>query len=218
MKNKTRPKTGNGAAELSPGTEPLFSGAIPEVRLKRILVPIDFSESSRKAARYACSFAKQYGAEILLLHVVEPVPPQPEVAISENGLLANELEEEAAKKLTEWRVRVARQPMKTSVRTGIPQQEIVGIADEHRIDLIILGTHGRTGLAHFFLGSTAEQVVRHAPCPVMVVRVHEHDFLEIAPAHPRSTSLKKKSALKGTRYDNRTKEKRSLKSERVLRR
>jgi universal stress protein A len=151
--------------------------ALPEIMLKKILVPIDFSRSSQKALHYAISFAKQFSAEICLLHVVETVPT-PEVVVAESGILNVRLREEAKKELSDWRKEIPHAAVKTAIYDGIPFREIVRAADERNTDLIILGTQGRTGLSHLFIGSTAERVVRHAPCPVMVVREREHDFIE----------------------------------------
>jgi nucleotide-binding universal stress UspA family protein len=72
-------------------------------------------------------------------------------------------------------------PSKTLLRVGSPQVEIINAAKESGIDVIILSTHGRTGLAHVFLGSTAERVVRHAGCPVLIVREEEHEFVASRP-------------------------------------
>jgi universal stress protein A len=182
MKSKkdkiTKLTSNDGEAEPQ---RPKLSEQALEVRLQKILVPVDFSDSSRKAVRYALAFVRQFNATILLLHVIEVVPPPPEVLIAESGLLAGRLHEEAKKQLSEWRKETASRAVNVAVRTGSPCQEIVHVAAESAIDLIILGTHGRKGLAHFLLGSTAEQVVRRAPCPVMVVRVLEHDF--VGPKH-----------------------------------
>ncbi len=153
--------------------------SVPEVNLKRILVPIDFSAQSRKAMQYALSFAKQFNAEVLLLYIIEMTPlPAPPLMVVEDETTQSAMHESAAKELAQWRNEISSQVrVKASVRNGVsPQAEIVNAATEGNIDLIILGTHGRTGLAHFLIGSTAERAVRHTPCPVMVVREREHDF------------------------------------------
>jgi nucleotide-binding universal stress UspA family protein len=156
--------------------------SVPEVNLKTILVPIDFSEPSRKALHYALSFAKQFNAEMLLLHVIEFTPlaaPSPPLPIIQDETTRATLHESAAKQLAAWRNETGSQAsIKASVRDGVSAHaEIVKAAVEGNIDLIILGTQGRTGIAHFLIGSTAEKVVRHAPCPVLVVREREHDFV-----------------------------------------
>lgn len=152
--------------------------ALPDLRLGRILVPVDFSESSRKALQYAVAFAKQFGAEVVLLHVFEAAPPQ--IEIMEAALTDTTLREEAIQELSQWQREAASRStaVKAVVRSGAAaDHEIVRTAAEDNVDLIILGNHGRTGLARVFIGSTAEKVVRRAPCPVLVIRQREHDFL-----------------------------------------
>lgn len=153
--------------------------AVPELRLRHILVPVDFSDCSHKALQYAVSFAKQFNADILLLHVVVALPPPPQLLVFEAEGLRTKYYEEAARHLSEWRAEVlSRADVKTSVREGSSaQQEIVSMAQECNSDLIIIGNHGRSAMARFLMGSTAERVVRHAPCPVLVVRGQEHEFL-----------------------------------------
>ena len=168
--------------EIEPRNGSLPPISLPEVNLKKILVPIDFSEPSRKAMQYALSFARQFNAELLLLHVVEFTPltdPAPPLPVLQDEMTRVTMHESAAKRLAEWRNEISTHvAVKASVRDGIsPHAEIVKAATEGNIDLIILGTQGRTGLAHLLIGSTAERVVRHAPCPVLVVREREHDFI-----------------------------------------
>jgi len=142
------------------------------VEFQKLMVPIDFSETSRRALHYAIALAAPFKAEIILVHVVEPVmPPPPDFTFTPTVEFALRLQEEAVRVVHEWRNEAApAASVKEVVRTGSPYHEIVEAADEHHADLIILGTHGRTGLAHLLLGSTAELVVRHADCPVLVVR------------------------------------------------
>jgi len=148
-------------------------------KLDSILVPIDFSEPSEKALRYALPFAEQFGAKITLLHVVEPVA-MPDFAsfplIMENDRVARAFRT----KLDLLCKREAIKPRlieKTLVRFGKPFQEICESARGLRIGLIVISTRGYTGLKQALLGSTAERVVRHAPCPVLVVREQEHEFV-----------------------------------------
>ncbi len=150
--------------------------------LRKILVPADFSDCSRKALQYATALARQCQAEILL-HVLE-MPPVP-VQAFEAAFLEAPSEESAEKELSEWQAQVeSTAPVKTLVCSGSASPEIVRAADENNMDLIVIESHGRTGLARLLLGSTAERVVRHAPCPVRVVREREHDF--VAPPEGRS--------------------------------
>lgn len=154
--------------------------SLPEWRLRHILVPVDFSDCSRKAMNYAACFAKQFTAEVTLLHVVVGVPPPPQMLIFEAETLSAQYHEAAAKQLAEWRKEiVSHGTVKAVVRAGVAaHQEIVTAAQECNTDLIVIGNHGRGGIVRFFTGSTTERVVRYAPCPVLVVRDREQEFLE----------------------------------------
>ena len=154
--------------------------------VRKILVPIDFSECSRKALHYATALAKQFQAEILLVHVLEMQAVR--VQAFEAVYIEGNPEESAADELSKWRAKAGSQvPVKTVVCSGSASREIVRTANESNIDLIVIGSHGRTGLARLLLGSTAERVVRHAPCPVLVVREREHDFVAL----PEATTFAK---------------------------
>jgi nucleotide-binding universal stress UspA family protein len=149
-----------------------------EIRLRNILVPTDFTECSHKALSYALSFAKQFGAEILLLHVVESVPAVGQDVVLQSSMLTIALHEESETRLGKLQREVmADAPVKTMTCDGLPWQRIVDVAKEKDSDLIVAGTGKHSGLARVLLGSTAERIVRHAPCPVLVVREREHDFL-----------------------------------------
>ena len=153
------------------------------IKLERILFPFDFSELSLQGLHYARSFAESYGAELHVLHVLDeacqywmalgpnsvPVGPPPE------ELLAVSQREMAA--FVQEHLADAGFPVKAEVLVGRPFMEIIRYARERQIDLIVLGTHGRSGLRHVLLGSVAERVVRKAPCPVLTIRHPEHDFV-----------------------------------------
>ena len=142
-------------------------------KLKRILVPVDFSECSEKALQYAVAFAKQFDAELTLLNVVPRYPQVPELAVMEV-----ESVEDVKKRFEALRDRIRETvPTEAFVRLGDPSLEIVAAAKELEIDLIILSTHGRTGLNHLVMGSTAEKVARRAGCPVLIVKNREHEFI-----------------------------------------
>ena len=149
-------------------------------RIKKILVPIDFSECGRKALQYALPFAKQHGAAITLVYVVPP----PSYAVGEYGGvdymgLVPDLKSNAEKELSSLAANELRGEIQveTIVCDGSPAAEIVEAAKRVEADVIIISTHGRTGFKHVLLGSVAEHVVRSAPCPVLVVREREHEFL-----------------------------------------
>ena len=147
---------------------------------KKILVPIDFSATSKKAFQYALRFAEQFGCEIALLHVVEPVE-----AIAGTPLAVDifaQPEEDTTAAEAELAGLAAGSdnhpnPFTTAVRIGHAPNEITKAAKDLDVDLIIIATHGYTSWRHLCIGSTAERVVRTAPCPVLVVREKEHDFI-----------------------------------------
>lgn len=150
-------------------------------QLKKILVPVDFSECASKALQYALPFARQFGATILVTHVIQPYIPIPEMTGVDVELIDERMHEAAAREL---KVLCQSLPndisFKQVLRVGNAHLEIVKAAKELAADLIIVATHGRSGLAHVFLGSTAERVTRHACCPVLVVRENEREFVKSA--------------------------------------
>jgi len=151
------------------------------ISLRRILVPIDFSEPSKNALRYAVSFAKHFGAELILVYVVEPTVYPADFSFGQVGIpnIEKELRERGQRELERLiKTDVAGQVVARSViRTGKPFLEIINFAQKEDVDLIIIATHGHTGVEHIIFGSTAEKVVRRAPCPVLVVRSPEHEFI-----------------------------------------
>lgn len=162
----SRVKTSHSSdATRSPA--PAFS-----VRIQSILVPIDFSESSKRTLKYALTFAEQFGAKLTLLYVVASVAI-PDFAyyplLMENDKVTAAGYEEL-KKLCAIEKIDPRFIEKTLVRNGVAYCEITEAAKSLKVDLIVISTHGNTGLKHLMLGSTAERVVRHAGCPVLVVR------------------------------------------------
>ncbi len=152
------------------------------IDLKRILVPTDFSKSSENALTYALAFAEKFGAAVDLLHVVQDlalfipeavlVTPQPAPPVEQFVTAARTALERVIQALN--RPDLAVRP---EVAEGTTYEAIVSFARERGVDLIIMGTHGHTGLAHVLLGSVAERVVRRAPCPVLTVRHPEHEFV-----------------------------------------
>jgi nucleotide-binding universal stress UspA family protein len=122
---------------------------------------------------YAVPFARQFGAELVLLHVVVPYPSMPEM-----GPVDAETVQEAGASMARMVEQLPEGVCSNSrLVTGMADVQIVREADRCDADLIIIATHGRSGLARVLLGSTAERVVRHAHCPVLVVREQEHGFL-----------------------------------------
>ena len=153
------------------------AAAPPELKFERILVPVDFSEHSLKAFAKALEFGRAFGAELILVHIVEQIiyPGDWSYAPLAMSDFAAERREAVAARL---KTLSAGSGVRTSeiVRLGRAWQEVVEIAKERRADLVIVATHGYTGLRHVLLGSVAEKIVRHAPCPVLTVRADENDF------------------------------------------
>lgn len=145
------------------------------LEIRRILVPVDFSDAARPVAEYARDLARDRGASVTLLHVVGvPVTPlDPAYGAAADPKVLQDMQAGAARGLEELAaiVRKAGVPVETRVLTGAPSREIVRLAREANADLVIIGTHGRTGLRHVFLGSVAENVVRLCPCPVLTLRL-----------------------------------------------
>jgi nucleotide-binding universal stress UspA family protein len=154
---------------------------VPRVlNLKRILVPVDFSPMSKHAVQYAMRFAEQFGCEIVLLHVIEPV-----TAIA-GAPLAVDIFPEAEEDTIAAEAELAclatnsahrRNSLTSVVRIGHAPNEIAKAAKELDVDLIMIATHGYTSWRHLCISSTAERVVRSAPCSVLVVREKEHEFV-----------------------------------------
>jgi nucleotide-binding universal stress UspA family protein len=149
------------------------------IKLEKILFPTDFSDASHNAKRYAISFAKVFGARLYVLTVNQLI----NMAFLD-PLIIHDLDENretaVQENLEELRLEIANQGVEvvTEVRKGSSSLEIISFAQENEIDLIIMGTHGWSGLDHVLMGSTAEVVVRRAPCPVLTVRPTIHDFIE----------------------------------------
>ena len=157
----------------------LDATAHPALRFKKILAPIDFSPASKNAINYALRFAEEFGADLTLLHVLEPAPSTNFVAIP-GATTFCEIDFSTAEKNLRSAVASTRKAKSErpswKIRVGVPSHEIVEAAREADVDLIVIATHGYTGWKHFCIGSTAERVVRAAPCPVLVVREKEHEF------------------------------------------
>lgn len=141
------------------------------VEIANILCPIDFSDNAEFAATWARDLARRFDAQLHVLYVLAPIEPligpEPGVAIFPGDELMPELRANAQRRLEQ---RSADGDAVKAVREGTPFVEIVQYAGQNDVDLIVMGTHGRSGLSHLLLGSVAEKVVRKAPCPVLTVR------------------------------------------------
>jgi nucleotide-binding universal stress UspA family protein len=152
------------------------------IDLRRILLPIDFSKYSNAALNYAVAFTEKFDAELNLLHVVQNLALViPDVITVEPATLPTAETITPAVQAGFQRLiaehQLQRFQIKQHVREGTPFHEIIRCAREIDADLIVMGTHGHSGLAHVLLGSVTEKVVRKAPCPVLTVRHPEHEFV-----------------------------------------
>jgi nucleotide-binding universal stress UspA family protein len=143
--------------------------------IKRILVPTDFSGAADLAFGYAIDLAKRYDGSLHVIHVIEDAyfaHGYPDGYFAELPSLQQRMQAEAERHLGVLRTRctAAEVAATTQVLDGRPAREIVKLAEEMGTDLIVMGTHGRSGVAHLLMGSVAEHVVRTAPCPVFTVR------------------------------------------------
>jgi len=139
---------------------------------RRILVPLDFSPPSKRAMRFAREWADFFSAEVRLVHVIEPTTMVGEFGEAPPGTIQRSIPAKAKAALRELAGAEFPGSLKVSVgvRRGVVSDQIAAAARDFRADLIIIATHGRTGLKHVLLGSTAEAVARHAPCPVLILR------------------------------------------------
>jgi universal stress protein A len=146
----------------------------PDARsIRKILVPVDFSKRSREALRYAADFAGDRDCQLILLHVMEPMYYPADLGYPGVGTMqvTDDYKTSARAQLARLKEEeVPHMKVDLKVRQGQPFMEITDAAQELGADMIILSTHGYTGLKHVVLGSTAERVVRYASCPVLTIR------------------------------------------------
>lgn len=153
------------------------------IQIQKILFPTDLSETAAEAQLYACELAEQFGAELHVLSVVQDVAlmsPDPNMPWVIPASSFDEVRKNLEVSLSqipapEWCVN---RTVVREIRLGAPFIEIDKYASEHNIDLIVIGTHGRSGITHLLLGSTAEKIVRKAPCPVLTVHAKGHQFVK----------------------------------------
>jgi nucleotide-binding universal stress UspA family protein len=163
--------------------------------ITRILVPVDFSSHSDRAFRYALRLASRFGASVELIHVVDnPIASgtwtAEEVYVPDLLEMLDRLLREAERRLATLKFAAAGDgvSVETRVLTGQPAHTIVEHAETGGFDLVVMGTHGRTGVSHLFVGSVAERVVRRAPCPVLTVRDTTRRVEEGEPAAARAAA------------------------------
>jgi nucleotide-binding universal stress UspA family protein len=145
------------------------------IEINRILAPTDFSAHAEAAVRFACELAERLGSKLHLLHVLSeivPTGPDPLLMPVMPPQFYKDSEDRANETLAHLLKPSWNQPcaVTTAIRWGSPVESIVSYAIDESIDMIVIATHGRTGLSHVFLGSVAERIVREAPCPVLTLR------------------------------------------------
>jgi nucleotide-binding universal stress UspA family protein len=145
------------------------------MEIKGILFPTDFSEGSSQALQYAVDLTKKYGAKLYVVHVIYDIAKAtgwyvPHVSMDQ---MYKDIQEGAKKELEKFGVEALGEVknIERTVLTGVPHEELMNFAKKNKIDLIIMGTHGRKGIDRILFGSTAAQIVRFAPCPVLTVRL-----------------------------------------------
>ena len=144
------------------------------INIKNILMPTDLSDYAGYALDYAREFASTYGADLHLLHVLDLH------WLGSGAVIANALpqyQQDKQDQLNAMKSEIEGIDVKATVATGVPHVAIVRYARVHDIDLLVLATHGRTGISHALIGSVAEKVVQMAPCPVLTVKHPEHEFV-----------------------------------------
>lgn len=150
------------------------------MQIKTVLFPTDFSNGARAAMDSALSLAKDYHAKLILLYVIQDISVAEwyiPSSLSAADLVA-EMQASAAREMEKWTAEARNrvEDVEQMVVRGVPFVEIIRTAKEKNADLIVIGTHGRTGIDHMLFGSTAEKVVRKAHCPVLTVRIAGREF------------------------------------------
>ena len=160
--------------------------------IKRILFATDFSRWAQRAEDYACALACSWRASLTVLSVAE-FPPGLNPDYSVNQQYLADLLKHASSQLVDLKGRAERRgiAVTTRVATGIPSEEVITAARAEDSDLLVVGTRGKTGLAHVLLGSTAERVIRGAPCPVLAVRMEHADIEQEEGALSRPVTLER---------------------------
>lgn len=145
------------------------------MKIKTILFPTDFSNGARAAMDHAVSLAMDYQAKLILLYVIQDISIAEWYIPSTLAVtdLVEDMQKSAGLEMDKWTAEVSAKvkDVEKMIVRGIPYVEIIQTVKDRKADLIVIGTHGRTGIDHMLFGSTAEKVVRKASCPVLTVRI-----------------------------------------------
>jgi universal stress protein A len=152
------------------------------ILLNSVLVATDFGDTSKSALEYGRNLARAFGAKLHVLHVAARIVPMSAAEFDPTNLadVQADIVEDANRQLNRLLTDNERTLLQTKtmvLASTSPATAIVGYAKEAHVDIVVVGTHGRGGISHLLMGSVAEHVVRNAPCPVLVVRPNEHEFI-----------------------------------------
>ncbi len=148
------------------------------ITIKSILCPMDFSDASKNAYRYACEFARSMGSKVILLNVIEPRPIAAEMSLNYIPL-----EEDLAAAAKEDFIPLVKDAeamgidVTADVTIGLPAESILQHVADLDVSMLIMGSHGKTGLSRLLMGSVAEAVIRKATVPVLIVKANEKEFI-----------------------------------------
>ncbi len=179
-RTKAAPRRRHRPAPSHPAASSATHGfAVPKLAITSILVPIDFSIHSKNALKYAIPLARQFKASLHLVFVVEPTVYPADLGFGQVVLpgVEDELRQKGAEELESLITKeiAGRVEATCSVRTGSPHHEILREAEERKVDLIVVASHGHSGVEHILFGSTADRIVHHARCPVLTIRPTEKE-------------------------------------------
>jgi nucleotide-binding universal stress UspA family protein len=150
------------------------------IRIKKILLPTDLSEYADYALPYAVELCTAFAAKLHLVHVVDSHWLTPMSTADFPGRVADQMRQiqsAAEVSMGDLKARVQGVEVETAVLLGTPHVEVIRFARDKEVDLIVLATHGRTGISHALIGSVAEKIVEMAPCPVLSTKHPEHEFV-----------------------------------------
>lgn len=171
---------------------PELSTSIP-IRLQQLVVPVDFSDCALDALEYGVQMAKDFGASLTLLHILEPVPYGDDLTLGQAE--QDQRDQRIDSQLRAWvsAIQLEGVSVREVIRGGVPADSILEFVRASAGDLIVMGTHGRRGISHMLRGSVAEAVLRRAPCPVLAMRNPQ-----FSPGHQRVIRMETKPTTRPT--------------------